>query len=201
MKFGIIKKEISPVMVRKKVFFMDDSKFSKGDYVVYGTSGVCVIEDIKLMKFALDSEKSPYYVLKPESNESSVVYVPAGNEKLMAKMREVMTKSEIDDLLLGMRDKEITWEKDRRSRSEMFHEILVKGVTQKLLLMIRCIYLKKRELLPLGKRLPATDENTLRSAEKLVEEEFSHVLGIPVSDVSEYIRNLLNVSEHSPSES
>mgnify|MGYP002583101829 FL=1 len=175
---------------------MDDSRFSRGDYVVYGTSGICMIEDIRLMKFAMDSEKSTYYVLKPESSDSSVVYVPAKNEKLMSKMREVMTKDEIDSLLLGMKDKEIGWEKDRRIRSEIFHDILVKGVTQKLLLMIRCLYMKKRELIPLGKKLPTTDENTLKSAEKLVEEEFSHVLGIPGTEVSGYIRSLLNVSEH-----
>ena len=72
----------------------------------------------------------------------------------------------------------------------------MKGVTQKLLLMIRCLYMKKRELIPLGKKLPTTDENTLKSAEKLVEEEFSHVLGIPGTEVSGYIRSLLNVSEH-----
>ena len=90
---------------------MDDSRFSRGDYVVYGTSGICMIEDIRLMKFAMDSEKSTYYVLKPESSDSSVVYVPAKNEKLMSKMREVMTKDEIDSLLLGMKDKEIGWEK------------------------------------------------------------------------------------------
>ena len=104
---------------------MDDSRFSRGDYVVYGTSGICMIEDIRLMKFAMDSEKSTYYVLKPESSDSSVVYVPEKNEKLMSKMREVMTKDEIDSLLLGMKDKEIGWEKDRRIRSEIFHDILV----------------------------------------------------------------------------
>ena len=174
---------------------MEDSRFAKGDYVVYGTSGVCVIDDIRIMKFALDTEKSPYYILKPTSNGTSTIYVPMKNEKLMAKLRPVMTKEEIDSLLLGMRDKEIEWDSDRRSRGEMFHEILVKGVTQKLLLMIRCIYVKKREMLKQGKKLATTDDNTLKSAEKLVEEEFAYVLDISPKDVSKYIRRLLEVPE------
>lgn len=62
-----------------------------------------------------------------------------------------MTKNEIDELLIGMRDKELQWENDRRYRSENFHEILSKGVTQEMLLMIRCIYMKKRELSKMGK--------------------------------------------------
>lgn len=174
---------------------MDSSRFAKGEYVVYGTNGICLIEDIRLMKFALDTEKSDYYILKPASNDASTIYVPMKNEKLVGKMRSIMTKDEIDSLLLGMRDKEIQWEKDRRYRSEIFHEILVKGVTQKLLLMIRCIYMKKRELLPLGKKLPTTDENTLKAAEKLVEEEFAYSLEIPRTDVGKYIRRLLDVPE------
>ena len=43
-----------------------------------------------------------------------------------------MTKKEIDSLLLGMKDKEIIWDGDRRNRTERFHDILVGGVTQKL---------------------------------------------------------------------
>lgn len=174
---------------------MDSSSFNKGEYVVYGTNGICLIEDIKMMKFALDTEKSNYYILKPASNGASTIYVPMGNANLVGKMRPIMTKEEIDSLLLGMRDKEIEWEKDRRYRAETFHEILVKGVTQKLLLMIRCIYLKKIELMPLGKKLPTTDENTLKSAEKLVEEEFAYALQISRVDVGRYIRKLLNVPE------
>ena len=78
---------------------------------------------------------------------------------------------------------------------EQFRTILVDGVTQKLLLMIRCIYMKKRELTEQGRKLSTTDENILKSAEKLVEDEFSYVLDIPQSDVGRYIRNLLHVSD------
>lgn len=174
---------------------MENNIFAKGEYVVYGTNGICLIEDIRLMRFALDTKKSDYYILRPVGNDTSTIYVPMNNEKLVGRMRPIMTKDEIDSLLLGMRDKEIEWESDRRARGELFHEILIKGVTQKLLLMIRCIYMKKRALIPLGKRLPTTDENILKSAEKLVEEEFAYALGISAADVGKYIRKLLEVPE------
>ena len=154
---------------------IESSMITKGQYVVYGTNGICLVEDVRMMKFAL--------------------YVPLNNEKLMGKLRPVMTKKEIDSLLLGMKDKEIIWDGDRRNRTERFHDILVGGVTQKLLLMIRCIYMKKRELVLVGKALSATDENTLKSAEKLVEEEFSYALHIPREEVTGYIRSLLGVTE------
>lgn len=174
---------------------MSIKEFKKGNYVVYGTSGICVVEDITLMSFATGMEKSVYYILKPKSNSGSTVYVPADNEALMSKLRNLMTKDEIDSLLMGMRDKEFQWETDRRFRTENFHEILAQGVTQELLLMIRCLYIRKNELAETGKKLPVTDVNTLKAAEKLVEEEFSYVLGIKKENVAEYIRNLLEYAD------
>lgn len=174
---------------------MSESGFEKGRYVVYGTNGICIIEDVKNMKFAAGMPEKMYYILSPVGNPTSTVFVPAENEKLVSKMRSVMTKNEIDELLIGMRDKELQWENDRRYRSENFHEILSKGVTQEMLLMIRCIYMKKRELSKMGKNLPTTDSNTLKAAEKLVEEEFSYTLDVKPSEVGRYIRSVLQIED------
>ena len=102
--------------------------YEKGSYVVYGTDGICVIDDVTEMSFMAGVEKSRYYVLKPEHSSDSKVYVPAGNEKLMSKLRPLLTKQEIDMLLTGIRDKAIEWEPDRRLRTEFFHGILAKGL-------------------------------------------------------------------------
>lgn len=174
---------------------MNNSKFEVGRHVVYGTNGICMIEELKEMRFAAGMEKNTYYILKPASANASTIFVPTDNEKLMAKMRPLMTKEEIHSLLLGMQGKEITWTTDRRARNELFHDIMVKGITEDLLLMIGCIYNKKRELLLKGRKLPTTDSNILKNAEKLVEEEFAYVLGIKPSEVGGYIRDLLKVPE------
>jgi len=174
---------------------MDTARFEKGQYVVYGTNGICMIEELKEMRFAAGMEKNTYYILKPASANASTIFVPIDNEKLMAKMRPLMSRDDIHDLLLGIQGKEILWTTDRRARSEKFHDIMVKGVTEDLLLMIRCIYKRKRELLTGNRKLPTTDSNMLKSAEKLVEEEFAYVLGIEPKDVGKYIRELLEVPE------
>lgn len=174
---------------------MGNDRFVKGEYVVYGTNGICLVEDIRLMKSDFDTEKSYYYILRPLNNDTSTIYVPMNNEKLMDRLRSVMTKEEIESLLAGIKDKEIEWENNRRFRTEHFHEILVGGVNQKLLLMIRCIYTRKRELTEQGKKLPTTDENTLKAAEKLVNEEFAHALCISKNDVGEYIRGRLDTTD------
>ena len=96
---------------------IESSGIAKGEYVVYGTNGICLVEDIKMMRFALDAEKDPYCILKPASNGSSTIYVPLNNEKLMGKLRPIMTKEEIDSLLLGMRDKEISWDSGQEEQN------------------------------------------------------------------------------------
>ena len=173
---------------------MNRNGFDIGEYVSYGINGMCNIEDIRPMQLSQSVEKMMYYILRPESNPKSTIFVPVNNQKLVSKMRELMTKDEINAMLVRMKDRTLEWEKDVRFRTESFHEILNNGVNQDLILMIRCMHRKRQELVQLGKKLPARDSNTLKTAERLVEEEFAHVLHIKCEEVSDYIRDVLDPS-------
>ena len=173
---------------------MNRNGFDIGEYVSYGINGMCNIEDIRPMQLSQSVEKMMYYILRPESNPKSTIFVPVNNQKLVSKMREPMTKDEINAMLVRMKDRTLEWEKDVRFRTESFHEILNNGVNQDLILMIRCLHRKRQELVELGKKLPARDSNTLKTAERLVEEEFAHVLHIKCEEVSDYIRDVLDPS-------
>ena len=173
---------------------MNRNGFDIGEYVSYGINGMCNIEDIRPMQLSQSVEKMMYYILRPESNPKSTIFVPVNNQKLVSKMRELMTKDEINAMLVRMKDRTLEWEKDVRFRTESFHEILNNGVNQDLILMIRCLHCKRQELVQLGKKLPARDSNTLKTAERLVEEEFAHVLHIKCEEVSDYIRDVLDPS-------
>ena len=173
---------------------MNRNGFYIGEYVSYGINGMCNIEDIRPMQLSQSVEKMMYYILRPESNPKSTIFVPVNNQKLVSKMREPMTKDEINAMLVRMKDRTLEWEKDVRFRTESFHEILNNGVNQDLILMIRCLHRKRQELVQLGKKLPARDSNTLKTAERLVEEEFAHVLHIKCEEVSDYIRDVLDPS-------
>lgn len=168
---------------------MVGKSFVKGQYVVYATNGLCCVENIKYISFISGEKEKLHYVLKPVKGSSSVIYVPADNDNLMAKMRPAMTKEDIDSLLFSIKDKHLDWEEDRKVRVDTFHDILINGVSEDLLLMISCIYIKKQDLIALNKTLPASDSKMLENAEKLVEEEFSFALGIEPSEVGKYIRN------------
>lgn len=171
---------------------MNKNGFDIGEYVAYGANGMCSIEDIRPMRLSQSVEEMMYYILRPESNPKSTIFVPVNNQKLVSKMRELLTKDEINTMLTQMKGRSLEWEKDIRFRTESFHEILNRGVNQDLILMIRCLHRKRQELIQVGKKLPTRDSNTLKTAERLVEEEFSHVLHIKCEEVSAYIRSILN---------
>ena len=74
--------------------------FFKGDTIVYATTGVCVIDDIR--EQACTGEVHTYYVLQPVFDSSSKVFAPVGSSE--QKMRAVLTAGEADELVRTLPD-------------------------------------------------------------------------------------------------
>ena len=162
--------------------------FRKGDPVIYGTNGVCMVADVTTQASTPDAEARTYYILSQTAQRGMTIAVPTDNQTLVSRMRRLMSREEIDALLADAKGRQYPWIADRRARADAFHGILTAGKHRDLLLMIRCIYLQKETLQQNGKRLNVSDEATLKAAEKLVTEEFSYTLGIEPAAVGEYIR-------------
>ena len=170
---------------------MSQMKYIKGDIVVYGTNGICKIDDVQKMTFPMETEEHTYYVLKPIGSRTSTLFIPDHKEELVSKMRYVLKKEEIDDILSGANGKDIEWIDDKNARNNCFRQILKDGKPEDFLSLIRCIFERKAFLAEKGKRLTAADDGILTSAEKLVREEFAYTLGIGEDEVAEYIRGKL----------
>ncbi len=70
--------------------------FEKGEYIIYGNSGVCEVQDY----LKADKEQRIYYVLAPVGAKGSTIFSPVDNQKVF--MRKVMTREEADALLKGI---------------------------------------------------------------------------------------------------
>lgn len=55
--------------------------FSKGEKIVYGSTGVCVIEDI-CEKELIRNQKKLYYILKPLFQQNNTIYAPYNDVRL-----------------------------------------------------------------------------------------------------------------------
>ena len=168
-----------------------ENQFKAGEYIVYDTYGICEITEVKKMTLVSGTPFQPYYVLRPLSAGHSTYYVPCENETLCNKMRLPMNKEKINELLTESISSSVKWIENRQLRSEKAREIIRNGVTPDLIALIRCLYERKLSLKENGKALSATDESLLSSCEKLVNEELSFSLNIPVGEVAGYIKGCI----------
>lgn len=158
-----------------------------GTYVLYGKTGVCLIKE----KTTMPGVEGQYYVLSPISDSRSSVYVPCDNPELVARMRPLLTREEIERLLSSAEAVQLEWIEDRNDRASYFRSVVSGGDRTELIRLIGCLMRKRRERAAVGKRLSTMDENFLQECVRLVQEEFSMVLSIEPKDVSAYIHERL----------
>lgn len=159
--------------------------FKIGDTIVYGANGVCKIADVE--EKVLIGEKKKYFVLKPLKSENSTYFVPVDNEVLLAKMRKLLSKSEIDELIDSMSNAKANWIEDESDRKEIYRNIILEGDHKELIKMLKAIFFEKKEREANGKRLHASDERFLKEAEQLLHGEFQCVLNLNEDELMNYI--------------
>jgi len=158
--------------------------FNINDYVVYGSNGVCKVQDIKKDK-DMSNEEVEYYILVPVYNERMTIKTPVNNTKVL--MREVLTKDEVSDLIKIMAKNETVDIEDIKKRNEAFRIGLRSGDSEDLIKIINSIKFEKKEKEALGKKLNKTEEDIMVNARKQLYQEFSIALGIEFDDVKEYV--------------
>jgi len=101
--------------------------YSIGDNVIYGSSGVMTIVDIRRERILSDERE--YYVLKfPRAQAGAFTFVPVDNEKLTSMMRPLPSKEEIMEILhSGEIASEEEWVKDNRIRTDRFKQVIERG--------------------------------------------------------------------------
>ena len=156
-----------------------------GTYVLYAKTGVCLVKE----KITMGGGQ--YYVLSPIGDSRSSVYVPCDNEALVARMRPLLSREEIDGLLSDADEVKREWVDDRNERALMYRAVTGSGDRKELVRLLACLMRKKQERIALGKRLSSMDETVLQDCVRLVQEEFSMVLGIAAHEVGPYIQERL----------
>lgn len=152
---------------------------------MYGTNGVCEISDIQTRK--VGDRETDYYVLRPVYNGNTTLYVPASNEKLVAKMKETLTKEEVIALIRSIPSEECVWIENESERKEAYRSIVASGDRTELIRLIKTLHLHRAKQLEVGKKLHISDEKLLTEAEKILHDEFAYVLDIDRECIVKYI--------------
>lgn len=163
--------------------------FKIDDFIMYGTTGVCKVIDIKKESIINNIEKE-YYVLSYLYSRDTIIKIPVDNEKV--NMRKIITRSELTQLIANMPQKEVFWEEDEKTRIEQLKLMIKTGNVEEFISIIKSIYLDKDYKNFIGKRPYKNDLEIMENTERLLNEEFATVLNISPCEVTSYILNNLS---------
>ena len=159
--------------------------FSINDYIVYGSEGVCRVEEIGHPQISgLDSSKQ-YYTLVP-AFRSGKIYTPVDSP---ITMRYVINSEEAKALVSKIPEIAFDLEvpNDFKLATAYYREIVRSYECEKLVSVIKYIGSKQKKLALIKKSLSALESRTLKMAEDMLYSELGFALELSASDVKKRI--------------
>ena len=161
--------------------------FKIGDRVVYGIHGVCQI--CGLEERNVDRKTVQYYVLQPADQAAAKYYVPSQNPAALAKLRPLMHKAELLELLHSQEVLRDLWIPEEGKRKLAYREMISSGDRVALLSMINTLHRHRKQCVEQGRKFHLCDENFLRDAQRILSAELSAILEIPISEVPAFVQH------------
>ncbi len=192
-------KDVTIIIKEKGGIFLRDSRkgrdslFKKGEYIIYGTTGVCLVKDITTMDREDVPKERLYYVLEPTGSDGGRIMTPVEGNK--NTMRKVLTKDQAYALIDSMKYIDRLQVTDERQREEKYKEALKTCDCREWVGIIKTLSQRKKDRMTHGKRLTEVDERYMRKAKENLYGELSIPLGISVEEVEEFITSRIEDEE------
>jgi len=137
--------------------------FQKGDYIIYGGSGVCLVEEVGPIEMAGTVKGKEYYTLRPVYSGSSTIFTPVDNDKIV--MRYVLTREEAEQCMERAELAEPLEIGDERKREEVYRDILRRCDCDACLRLLKTLRDRQNIRIESGKKVAAVDERYMKMAE------------------------------------
>lgn len=159
--------------------------FRKGEYVVSGNKGVCVVEDITTLDIAGVDKEREYYILKPVYMAGSTVYVPV--DAADGSLRRVLSREEADRLIQGIPEIPLINISNDKLLEQEYRGCMRTNDCAEWIRVIKTIYLRKQKRLEAGRKVTALDAKYYRLAEDNLYGELAVSLQMQRGEVEDYI--------------
>lgn len=159
--------------------------FQIGDYIIYGTRGVCRVKDVGTLDFTGTAKGKLYYTLAPCYMEGSTVYVPVDAAGII--MRPVMSREEALALIDRIPEIEELWIKDEKSREYAYKEAVKGCNNHDLIRIIKTIYNRGRSRMAEGKKITVSDNKYFKIAEDNLYGEMAVSLGMSREEAKAFV--------------
>ncbi len=160
-----------------------------GQKVVYGIHGVCHITGVE--ERLSDQKQVTYLVLEPVGQTGARFLVPTHNANAMAKVKPMLSREALEQMLTSEEVRSDGWIKDENQRKQTYRELISSGDRARLLRMVRTLYRHRAAQTAAGRKCHICDENFLRDAEKLLTGEIAEVMGLDPELTKDYLKNHL----------
>ncbi len=164
--------------------------FQPGDFVVYGSSGVCRVIRVGALESRAADPHREYYTLQPVF-ESEVIYSPVDSGVFM---RSVMTKEQAQSFIreIPSIQEDVCNERNPANLRVHYEMTLQSHQCRELVSLIKGIRRKCRETEKKGRKMGQVDQRYRKKAECLLHGELAVALGIPLDQVESYIQDSMH---------
>ena len=134
--------------------------FVKGEYVVCGNKGVCVVDDVTTLNISGIDKERQYYILKPVYMAGSTVYIPVDTAK--ESMRRILSHEEADRLIESIPQiPRIVIANDKLLEQE-YRNCMKTNCCEEWIRIIKTIYQRKQKRMEAGRKVTAVDAKYFR---------------------------------------
>lgn len=163
--------------------------YKPGDLVIYGYHGVCTVKEPK--KIQMDGKFCLYLVLEPTNVTGSTFMIPVEQSREMEKISPILSREEIDKLLISQAVRCGKWEIQENLRRKIHAERMADPDREKLIRELYTVYRQRDLMSAQGRRLHRSDEDFLRDAERKIAGEIGAAMGLSLENSITYLREKL----------
>ena len=148
--------------------------YQAGEYIIYGSEGVCKVENVGHPDVSMADASREYYTLSPVYR-GGCNYIPVDSKVFM---RPVISRSEALALVEQVAGIEMNHYENCNLReiNDHYTAMLQSHECKALVQLVKTVYQKRENLLKNGKKLGQIDERYLKRAEELLFGELAVVL-------------------------
>ena len=160
--------------------------FQAGDFIVYGSTGVCLVEKVGPVDIPGVSKDKLFYTLSPCYESKSKIFTPVDNQKVV--MRPVLSRDQALQLIDGIKEIRLLGISDEKKREEEYKASFRKCDCRELVRIIKTIYQRGEKRKAEGKKITSQDERYFHMAEQNLYGELAISLGIGREEVKQFVK-------------
>ena len=164
--------------------------FEIGEHIVYGTSGICRVEEICPSPYDKNDTRTFYLLIPVHNPMGSTIYTPVDNDRV--PMRALMTLEEIKALLAAIPKIGVLSVPIEKQRREIYRTVIGALRPEGYVQIIKTVRQRRAELSAARKHVPVTDLDYGRLARQLLCSECAYVLGMTEAEADAYLAEYLD---------